>query len=198
MSATLTVAVIGGGNIGGTVGRAAARAGHQVTFGSRHPDSDTGPGQTGARATDVAQALAGAEVVVLAVPGKAVPALVAEHADALAGALVIDATNSMGGTSSNQHAAITPVAGRYARCFNTLGVENLEDPRFGTEVADMFFSAPAADRPVVEALIDAVGLRPVYLGADQHETVDMVLKLWFALAIGQQRGRNLAFRVLER
>jgi hypothetical protein len=62
----------------------------------------------------------------------------------------------------------------------------------------MFFSAPQAGRATVEDLIEAVGLRPVYLGDGQHEVVDGVLRLWFALVMGQQHSRHLAFRMLER
>lgn len=51
---------------------------------------------TPATVTSVADALAGAEVIVLALPGAAVAGLTAEHGDALAGKLVIDATNQMG------------------------------------------------------------------------------------------------------
>ena len=49
------VAVIGTGNIGGTLGRAFARAGHDVTFGTRRPAESAGAaGETGAKVTDVA------------------------------------------------------------------------------------------------------------------------------------------------
>ena len=64
-------------------------------------------------------------------------------------------------------------------------------------MADLVFSCDAADRPVVERLITAVGLRTGYFGEGQHEVVDGVLRLWFALAVGQRRGRRLAFRVLD-
>src|SRR5882724_10747188 len=200
MSVKLNIGVVGTGHIGGTVGRAAARAGHHVTFGSRKPETDKVAQDSGAQVADVATAIGGADVVLLGVPGSAVPQVVAEHGQALAGKLVIDASNSMGGASANQHGTVTEGVKnvRYARCFNTLGVENLQDPHFGDEVADMFFSAPEADRPTVEALIAALGMGAAYLGHDQHETVDSVLKLWFTLAMGQHRGRHLAFRVLYR
>jgi predicted dinucleotide-binding enzyme len=200
MSVKLNIAVIGTGHIGGTVGRAAASAGHNVTFGSRSPETDKVAKDSGAQVADVATAISGADVVLVGIPGSAVPQVIEENAAALAGKLVIDASNSMGGASSNHHDTITQGVQnvRYARCFNTLGVENLQDPHFGDEVADMFFSAPEADRPTVEAIISALGMGPAYLGNDQHETVDSVLKLWFTLAMGQHRGRHLAFRVLHR
>jgi hypothetical protein len=40
-------------------------------------------------------------------------------------------------------------------------------------------------------------LRPVYVGEDQEELLDAVFRLWIALAVGQKRGRRLAFRLLE-
>ena len=185
MTSTLSIAVAGTGNIGGTLGRAFERAGHTVALVSRD---------------GLAEAFEGADVVVLAVPAGAVAGLVREHAGALAGKLVIDATNNIGGPGpAHSYDAITaavPTA-RYARAFNSLGFENLADPRFGDTVADLFFSSSEQDRPVVEALAGAIGGRPVYVGEGQQDVVDGVLRLWFALAIGQKRGRHLAFRVLD-
>jgi predicted dinucleotide-binding enzyme len=185
MTDTLQIAVAGTGNIGGTLGRAFERAGHAVGLASRD---------------GLAEAFAGADVIVLAVPAGAVAGLVQEHAAALEGKLVVDATNNIGGPGpAHSHAAIAdavPTA-RYARAFNTLGWENLADPRFGGTVADFFFSSTEQDRPVLEQLVAAVGGRPVYAGEGQEDVVDGVLRLWFALAIGQKRGRHLAFRVLD-
>jgi predicted dinucleotide-binding enzyme len=194
MTQPLTIAVIGTGNIGGTLGRAFAGAGHTVVLGSRHPADGADP-----REVPVAEALTDADVVVVALPAAAVPAFAQEHAAALAGPLVVDAANNLGGGgSANHHEVLTSaVPGlRYARAFNTLGWENFAEPRYGDTEGDLFFSSAEADRAVVESLIEAVGLRPMYLGEGQQEVVDGVLRLWFALAIGQRRGRHLAFRVL--
>ena len=100
----MRIAVIGTGSIGGTLGRAFARAGHDVTFGSRSPGSDPVSQDTAARVTDAGSALDGAEVVALALPGPAVDGLLAEHADALAGRLVLDCANRIGGAGpANSH-----------------------------------------------------------------------------------------------
>jgi predicted dinucleotide-binding enzyme len=196
----MRVAVIGTGRIGGTLGRAFAAAGHEVTFGSRGAESDAVVGGTSARVASVGDALGSAEVVVVAVPGGAVDELVAAHGQRLGGKLVLDATNRVGAPvahSAGVYSALPDV--RYARVFNCLGVENLADPQYAEGPADMYFSAPeGADRVTVEELIDAVGLRAVYVGDGQADVVDGVLRLWFALAIGQRRGRHLAFRTLER
>jgi predicted dinucleotide-binding enzyme len=64
--------------------------------------------------------------------------------------------------------------------------------------ADLFFCGPdGVDLPQVEQLIAAVGLRPVRIGdLDAVDTLDGIARLWFALALSQDRGRHLAFRVL--
>lgn len=196
----MTTAVIGTGFIGGTLGRAFARAGIPTVFGSRRPAEDEAAGDSGARTAGVAEAIEAAQAVVLALPAGAVEDLLREHGEALAGRLVIDATNDIGGPVAHHAEAVATHApgARYARAFNTLGGENFADPDFDGVRADLFFSCGPTDRPAVEELIVAVGLRPMYLGENQHETVDGVLRLWFALAVGQGHGRHLAFRTLTR
>jgi len=44
--------------------------------------------------------------------------------------------------------------------------------------------------------IAVVGLRPPYLGDGPQEVLDGLLRVWFALVVGQSRTRRLALRVL--
>jgi 8-hydroxy-5-deazaflavin:NADPH oxidoreductase len=83
------IGVIGGGNIGRTVGAAWQRAGHDVVYSSRSPAPP--------ESVSIPDAIAHAEVVLLSTPGDAVPGLLAEHGAALDGRVVIDATNDVGG-----------------------------------------------------------------------------------------------------
>lgn len=193
----MRIGIIGTGNIGGTLGAAFARAGHQVTLGSRHPSGETVPG---ARISDVAGALADAEVVLLALPAGALDDFLAGHAGSLAGRLVIDATNRIGAPVANAAARLAEAAptARYARAFNMLGWENFADPVFDGEPADLFCSCAQADRPVLEQLIADVGLRPAYLGEGKQDVVDGALPLWFALVQAGGGNRRLAFRVLRK
>jgi predicted dinucleotide-binding enzyme len=190
------IAVIGTGFIGGILGRALAGAGHHVTFGSRHPDDEAVADGTAASVTSVTDALAAAEVIILALPGAAAAELTAAHRDALDSTLVIDATNQMGEPVANSRAAL-PSNVRYARAFNTLGGENMADPNFADGPADMFFSGPEADRATVETVITDVGLRPIYLGENQEALVDALFQIWIALALKQGRGRRLALRLID-
>ena len=83
----MKVAVIGAGNIGGTLGSKWAAAGHDVVYGVRSPGA---PGSAA-----IADAVAVAEAVVLAVPGAAAKEVLASLGTALAGKVVIDATNDV-------------------------------------------------------------------------------------------------------
>jgi len=189
----MRIAVIGTGKVGGTLGSRWRAAGHDVVFGSR---SGSGAGPGGAPVRSTADALADAEVVVLAVPAGAVGDVITANAAALGGKVVIDAVNRMGQPEVNSQAAIAAAAptARYVRAFNTLGWENFADPPPG---ADLFFAADPAAREVTEELIRAIGLGPQFVGGpDAARTVDGVLPLWFSLV--QQHGgqRRLALRVV--
>jgi predicted dinucleotide-binding enzyme len=192
----MDIAVIGTGFVGGILGRALAASGHRVAFGSRAPDDACVAEGGAATVVSVAAALQGAEVVILAVPGAAVGELVTADPGAFSGRLVIDATNRMSEAVANSRAAL-PADVRYARAFNTVGGENMAEPQFAEGPADMFFSAPEADQGTVAAVIEGVGLRPVYVGPDQEAIIDCLFRLWVALAITQGRGRRLALRLLE-
>jgi predicted dinucleotide-binding enzyme len=63
----------------------------------------------------------------------------------------------------------------------------------------MFYSGPTQGAQIVEALIEAVGMRPVHVGSGvaAADVLDGITRLWFTLALQQGRGRHLAFRTLS-
>jgi 8-hydroxy-5-deazaflavin:NADPH oxidoreductase len=190
----MKIAVIGTGNIGGSIGSKWLKAGYEVVFGSRSPSS-AGPG--GAPVLAVGDALEGADVVLLAVPGPAAPDVIGAHRAALAGRTVIDAVNRIGQPEFNCRSLLADAVpdARYVRAFNTLGWENFADPVPGTS---LFFAADPAARAVAEELISAVGLEPVFLGdAGAAGTVDSLASVWFALVQQHGGNRRIALRVVQ-
>jgi predicted dinucleotide-binding enzyme len=178
----MRITVLGVGHIGSTVGRLWHAAGHEVTFAARHA---TGPRalaeQLGERAhaATVAEGVAAAEVVLVAVPGPAVvDALTA--AGGLDGRVVIDAANMMGTDrlSLRQLADAFPRA-RWVRAFNTLQArvlagENHRQPRWV-----LFLSGDEKAKPTVARLIADAGFEPVDLGdIDDSQLQEPGSALW--------------------
>jgi predicted dinucleotide-binding enzyme len=187
----MRIAVVGAGNIGRTLGGKWTAAGHQVVYGVRQS------GEPGTAA--VADAVAGADVVVLAVPGAAAKDVIASLGSDLAGKVVVDATNDVQG-SGKLHALDELADGAHpVRAFNTLGWENFADPVVGGVTADLLYAAEeGVARDTAETLIRDVGMEPVWVGGvDAFDIVDSVTRLWFTLALQRKLGRRLAFKVLR-
>ncbi|GAB4408494.1 MAG: NADPH-dependent F420 reductase [Anaerolineae bacterium] len=200
----MKIGVLGTGNIGGSLGQKWAKAGYEVKFGARNPADPKvtallESGGATASAGSVEEAIAFGEVILIATPGGSVQAIVEEHGTALNGKLIIDATNRMGEAEVSAVSSITQAAPNSPvfRAFNSLGWENFAEPVVGGTQADLFYCGPAEARAMVESLITAVGLHPVYVGGlEQVRLVDSLGLLWGALAYGQKRGRRLAFKLL--
>ena len=202
----MKVTVLGSGNIGGTLSKKWAAAGHEVMVGVRDVNSPKARAVLGAGARNLSlaamgQAIAFGEVIVFAIPGTAVEAVVDAHAEILNRKVIIDATNKIGVAEMNSFAtfaAKTPEA-RVFRAFNSLGWESFAEPRFGSTQADLFYCGPddRNARAAVAQLIADIGLRPVSVGGpDQVQLVDSITRLYFTLAMGQKMGRHLAFKIL--
>jgi predicted dinucleotide-binding enzyme len=199
----MRIAVIGAGNIGGTLARKWSAAGHQLVIGARDPakpDVQQLAHETGGAASSIADAVRDAEAVLFAVPGAAMADTCQALGHALDSKVVFDATNNVGGAVLNNVATITTAAPESTvyRAFNIYGFENFENPILGGVQADLFFAGPdGAPRSTAEQLISDVGLRPVWLGgAERAELVDQFTRVWFTLAFEQQKGRRLAFKLL--
>ncbi|WP_432968147.1 NADPH-dependent F420 reductase [Dactylosporangium sp. CA-233914] len=173
----MKIGIIGSGHIGGTLTRRLRELGHDVTVAnSRGPGSLAGlAAETGANPGTVAEAARG-EVVVLAVPLRAVPDLPAAD---LAGRVVIDADNYYpardgaiadidGGVTSSRWTASKLPGVQLVKVFNTIQSDHLL--RFGRPTGgDGRVALPvAADDPtakrLVMGLIDELGFDPIDAG----------------------------------
>lgn len=172
----MKIAIIGTGNVGGALGGSLAKAGHSVTFAGQDAEKAATVAQAaGATSASVADAIAGADAVVLAVPGSSAPAVAAANAAALAGKTVIDATNPLkadysglatGPDSSNAEliAAAAPGA-RIVKAFNTVFAGNMADAaRLGTSLDALYATDDEVARAAFREVASAVGFRPVHVG----------------------------------
>jgi predicted dinucleotide-binding enzyme len=199
---SMRIGVIGTGNIGGTLARKWAAAGHELVVAGREtgsPRSVALQKELGDRARlgSAQDAASFGDVVVFAIPGAAMAETVRQLGGALQGKVIIDATNNVRNPVMNSVESITKAVpdGRVFRAFNTLPWEAFANPTFGDTVADLFYCGPQDGRDAVERLIKDVGLQPVYVGDLQWlSVVDPIAGLFFALS--QARGRRLAFKLL--
>src|SRR5262250_1838899 len=94
----IKIGVIGSGHIGSTIGGLWVKAGHSVLFSSRHPEElkpltdSLGPL---AKAGTVGDALDFGDVILVAVPYKAIPELAKDYGPKFAGKIVIDPANAV-------------------------------------------------------------------------------------------------------
>lgn len=212
----MRIAVIGAGRVGGTLGRRWAEAGHAVVFGVRDPIAGTPlPGAT--RMAAVRDAGTGADVVVLATPWAAVPeALAALGAaeGALDGVTLVDATNPIApglrlqgdaeGRSGAERVQQWVPDARVVKAFNTTGVENMANPRYGEHTAAMLYAGDHADAKArVRTLAEDLGFEAFDAGplARARELEHLAL-VWIGLATGAggapAQGRGIAFGLLRR
>jgi predicted dinucleotide-binding enzyme len=180
----MRIGIIGAGRIGGNIARQLARAGHDVLLSySREPErlaAQAAELGERARAVTPREAVAGAEVVVVAVPWGAIEDALAQ-AGPLDGKVVIDTTNpfgpgprpSAGQTAAAFNAGRMP-GGRYTKAFNTLTsafqVEAAE--RTGeARVVQWLCGDDVEAKAVVAGLIEDAGYVPVDLGGTADCTV---------------------------
>jgi predicted dinucleotide-binding enzyme len=178
----LSTAIIGVGNLGSTVARLLVAADEVVVLAAQDKEhaqalaNELGPN---ASATSVEDAIASADVVVLAVWLDQIKALVPEQAHLLENKTVVDPSNPIGFENgqlvrtlpADQSAAsfveaLLPASARYVKAFGTLGADSLASaanrvPRRAT----LFYATDDEEAAgTVERLIRAAGFDPLKAG----------------------------------
>jgi predicted dinucleotide-binding enzyme len=179
----MTTAIIGVGNIGSAVARNLVQGGEDVVLAANEEEhaaklaSELGDR---ARSASVEDAIAETDAVVLAVWLDTIKELVAAHADALNGKLVVDPSNPIGFDENGQVirtlpedqsagsvvASLLPAGAHYVKAFGTLGAKSLASAANRSPRRAVLFYATDDDvaaGSVVE-LIDAAGFDPVRAG----------------------------------
>jgi hypothetical protein len=179
----MTTAIIGVGNIGKTVAQHLVHGGESVVLAASDPsDAETLANELGnsASAAPVNEAIANADAVVLAVWFDVIKELIVEHADLLAGKVVVDPSNPItvddkgqyrrtlpDGTSAGTVIAdMLPSAAHYVKAFGTLTAQSLASGANRTPRRVVLFYATDDEQAAasVERLISAAGFDPVKVG----------------------------------
>jgi len=201
------IAVIGTGNVGSALGPEFAALGHTIVYGSRTPSekdvqdlvAKTGHGAT---ATTQPEAVKGADIVVLAVPGNLAVQITQSLGD-LSGKIILDPTNVVnrntpdgysnhgvpGGSNAELIQAAAPNA-KVVKAFNTLNWTKMVDPQSsGGPVSIPIVGDDVAARAAVAELVKGMGLEPVDLGPLRFaNTLEEMLVIW-----ANARGKGAAY-----
>lgn len=194
----MRIAFMGYGKVGGALGRNLVRAGHDVVIADtgRSRRSDATAGGTGAAPAvlPVAAAIRDAAAVFLATPFPVTAALLAAHADVLAGKVLVDCTNPVGpgmthGLGSARSGAevlqATVPSARVVKAFSIYGYENLADnayPAAGVRPAMFYCGDDGAAKDTVRGLIGDLGWDPLDAGDLQQALhLEHMTLLWIRM-----------------
>jgi hypothetical protein len=205
----LQIAVIGTGNIGGRLAKVWAHAGHRIYLGTRNPLNDSirslvqlNPDLISAHAPEVAASKA--DIILLAIPADATYDVVKQLGN-IDGKLVIDAMNAVfrkpDGFYRTSEAILAACGNDHiVKAFNMIGAENMDNPKYGDQVADLFICGryPEDKQTVLQLATDA-GFRPFDVGGPEMELpLENLAMIWGKLAFVSGLGRDIAFKVLQR
>jgi len=205
----MKIAIIGTGNVGGTLAIAFHKAGHQVILGVRSPKSFSGMDKllaAGLRPERIGEAVRLSEVIVLAVPATAAVDAARELGDT-SGKIIIDTMNIVAGRgpagySSTAEAVLDHTqTDDVVKCFNTTGYENMQNPSYTDGPLDMFVAGDSErGKDVAAELARAIGFGEVFDlgGNDKFQLIEHLANVWIDLAIFQGYGRDYGFRFTRR
>lgn len=169
----MRIAILGGGRVGSALASTWTERGHEVAVSTRRT---------------VAETAAAGDVVVLALPARAVAEALAA-AGSLDGKVLIDATNDVsGGPSGLEIAALAPGA-RYVKAFNTVFASFMHDTPPAQPASLVLCGDDEDAKDVASSLVRDLGFDPVDVGgADQTPLVEALAHLVIRLAYTQGRG----------
>lgn len=209
----MKIAILGAGSVGGALGEAWTRYGHEVLFGVRNPGSADvhallqrcGPR---ARAESIADAVQLAEVVVNALPWTATRGVLEKLN--LGDKPLLDCSNPLKpdlsgleigtSTSAGEQVASWTESSKVVKIFNSTGFNNMANPKYGADRLTMFYCGddPRA-KEIAAGLAHDIGFHPVDAGPlSNARLLEPLSMLWIWLAIHGGQGRDIAFQLVKR
>jgi 8-hydroxy-5-deazaflavin:NADPH oxidoreductase len=210
----MEIAIIGAGDVGGTLGKIWIKKGHQIMFGVRNLQSPNvlnliRSTNSGVKVGTIGEAASFADVIVLAIPWMVVEEAIKSAGD-LSGKILIDPTNPINAdltglviessTSAAEEIARWAKGSKVVKAFNSIGAKTLNNLQFGLVRADAFICGDDYKaKTVVKKLATEIGFDTVDAGPLINARVlEYMALLWIQLAYSRQMGPNIAFKLLTR
>lgn len=205
----MNIAIIGTGNIGGTLAKRFADNQHSVFLGVRDANDFKGKDllaySKNISTHTISEAVNKAEIIVIAVPAKFAHEAAKSLGD-VSGKIIIDTMNGVfmkpeGFNNTSDAILANCNSTDVVKCFNTTGFENIANPKYNNTGIDMF-TAGSSERgiQVANQLAKEIGFDNVYHfgGNEKFNLLEQMALCWINLAIMQKQGRDLAFKIIHR
>lgn len=205
----MKIAIIGTGNVGGSLTKGWATAGHEILLGVRDLEDEKvkelADFHEKISIHSVREASQKAEVILLAAVPQATKQI-AESMGDVSEKILIDAMNSIGKKPdpfSNTFDALKAWtnAKSIVKCFNSTGFENMLNPKYDEVGIDMFMAGNNEKGKIIaKQLALDLGFENCFDfgGDDKVPLLEQFALAWINLAIMQGQGRGIAFKVLKR
>lgn len=210
----MKLGVIGSGNIGKGIGSWAAKVGYEVTFSAKNDAGAKAAAQAAghsAKAARACSAVETADLVLLAVPYRAVKEVLTDIRPLLRGKPVIDATNGLSADCSSLTLGFTTSAAEkiaklvpdahVVKAFNTVfaQVYAAQNPMIQGKAISVFVAGDNKEATAkVQGLITKMGLDMVDAGPlKSARNIEPLAMLNISLGYGQGLGTSMGFTLLQ-
>jgi predicted dinucleotide-binding enzyme len=200
------IAVIGHGNVGGTLALRWNNSGYEVVIGARDPEDESLNEfiKAGISVVSIEEAAANADLILVAIPSH-VTAELAKKLPDLQGKIIIDATNAVTKKpepyETGFHAFEDLTKATVVKAFNSTGFENMKNPDYGDIQLDMFMAGDDdSAKSVIKKLATDIGFSECYNfgGSNKVVLLEKFALSWINLAIMQGHGRDIGFKLVRR
>ena len=207
----MKIGIIGAGDVGGTLGKSWRQRKHDVMFGVRNLQSQNVQrlAQMDKSLTfgNINDAVAFGDIILFAIPWTSIEETV--RGRNLSGKIVIDPTNPLtpdlrqlafDDSSVAERIANLAKGAKVVKAFNTIGAQTLNNLIFGSNRADLFLCGDdTPSKRVVGELAADIGFDVVDIGSLANaRMLENLALLWIELALRQELGPNIAFKLLRR
>jgi predicted dinucleotide-binding enzyme len=206
----MNIAIIGSGNVGGTLAKKWIESGHSILIGARFPLSDKNIklaiiiGED--RFTSIESAVKQSDIILLSTPAMQTVDVVKSLGDTT-GKIIIDAMNIVMGNGPLGYKNTTDAiidntqTKDVVKCFNTTGFNNMANANYESIALDLFVAGDSKEGvSVAIQLAKDAGFEECYhIGGNyKFELMEQFAWFWINLAMFQGQGREIGFKLLKR